>query len=82
MDLNQATSVSPEKPCLLVGQNSMGQWIVRDRSSRHGGLFASLAAAQRYARLQTVSPDAQIIMVPGCLELDLSSPAPHPCWRT
>jgi len=77
MEINQAASTSPEKPCLLVGRNSRGHWIVRDRSSRHGGLFASLAAAQRYARLQTISGDATIVMVPGCLELDLSASAPH-----
>jgi len=71
METNQTVSTSPDQSCLLVGRNSRGQWIVRDRSSRHGGLFASLAAAQRYARLQTVSRDAAIVMVPGCLELEL-----------
>jgi hypothetical protein len=76
MELNQAASASPEN-CLLVGRNSRGHWIVRDRSSRHGGLFASLAAAQRYARVQNVSRDATIVMVPGCLELDLSAPSLH-----
>jgi hypothetical protein len=76
MEMNQVASSSPEKPCLLVGRNSRGHWIVRDRSSRQGGLFVSLAAAQRYARLQTIRDDATIVMVPGCLELDLSAPAP------
>ena len=71
MEKNQAVSTSSEKPRLLVGRNSRGHWIVRDHSSRHGGLFVSLAAAQRYARHQTVSRDATIIMVPSCLELDL-----------
>jgi hypothetical protein len=75
--MNQAASTSPEKPCLLVGRNSRGHWTVRDRSGRHGGLFASLAAAQRYARLQTVGRDATIVMVMDHLELDLSAPSPH-----
>ena len=77
MEMIQAGSTSSDKPYLLVGRNSRGHWIVRDCSGRHGGLFASLAAAQRYARLQTVSRDATIVMVPGCLELDLSAPSPH-----
>jgi len=77
MEMIQAGSTSSDKPYLLVGRNSRGHWIVRDRSCRHGGLFASLAAAQRYARLQSVSRDATIVMVPGCLELDLSAPSPH-----
>ena len=81
MEMNQAVATLSEKSCLLVGRNSRGHWIVRDRSSRHGGLFASLAAAQRYARLQTISRDAAIVMVPGCLELDLSAPSPHACER-
>jgi len=75
MEMNQTASISSEQACLLVGQNSRGHWIVRDRSSRHGGLFASLAAAQRYARLQTICRNAAIVMVPGCLELDLSIPS-------
>ena len=69
-------SESTDERCLLVGRNSRGHWIVRDRCCRHGGLFASLAAAQRYARLQTVHRDATIVMVPGCLELDLSASSP------
>ena len=77
MRMSQAASTQPEKPCWLVGRNSRGHWTVRDRSSRHGGLFASLAAAQRYARLQTVGRDATIVMVKGHLELDLSATSPH-----
>ena len=68
----QAALTSPENPCLLVGRNSRGHWIVRDHSSRQGGLFVSLAAAQRYARLQTIGCDTTVVTVPGCLELDLT----------
>jgi hypothetical protein len=75
MEMNQALLRLVEKPCLLVGRNSRGHWTVRDRDCLHGGLFASLAAAQRYARLQTIGRDAPIVMV-GHLELDLSAPSP------
>jgi hypothetical protein len=73
MGINQAAPTS-EKPCWLVGRNSRGHWIACDRSSQHGGFFASLTAAQRYARLQTIGRDATIVMVKGQLELDLSLP--------
>jgi hypothetical protein len=71
----EPNSILPEKPCLLVGRNSRGHWTVRDRHCLQGGLFASLAAAQRYARLHTIGRDATIVMVDH-LELDLSAPPP------
>jgi hypothetical protein len=71
VEMNRTASTSPEKLCWLVGRNSRGHWTARDRSRRHGGFFASLAAAQRYARLQTIGRDATIVMVKGHLELDL-----------
>jgi hypothetical protein len=75
MEPNQTASILPEKPCLLVGRNSRGHWIVRDRDCLQGGLFASLAAAQRYARLHTIGGDVAIVMVDN-LELELSAPPP------
>jgi len=79
MEMNQTSPTSPENPCWLVGRNSRGHWTARDRSSQHGGLFASLAAAQRYVRLQTIGRDATIVMVMGHLEVDLSAPSPDAC---
>jgi hypothetical protein len=66
------TSASPME-CLLVGRSRGGDWIVRDRSGRRGGLFVSLADAQRYARLESIGRAAAVVMVQGHLELDLSS---------
>jgi hypothetical protein len=77
MGMNQAAPPSPEKPVWLVGKDSRGHWTARDRSSRQGGLFISLTAAQRYARLQTIGRDATIVLVMDHLELDLSAPSPH-----
>jgi hypothetical protein len=76
MEPNQTASILPEKPCFLVGRNSRGHWTVRDRDCLQGGLFASLAAAQRYARLHAIGRDAAIVMVDH-LELDLSAPPPY-----
>jgi hypothetical protein len=77
MEMNEAASTPSGKSCLLVGRNSRGHWTVRDRDCLQGGLFASLAAAQRYARLQTIGRDATIVMVRGDLELDLTAPPPY-----
>jgi len=81
LEMEQAPPISQENPCWLVGKNSRGYWIARDRSSRHGGLFASLTAAQRYARLQTIGRDATIVVVVDHLELDLSAPSPEASRR-
>jgi hypothetical protein len=75
MEINHASPTSLENLCWLVGRNSRGHWAARDRSSRQGGLFASLAAAQRYARLQTIDRDGAIVVIVGHLELDLSTPS-------
>jgi hypothetical protein len=77
MEMNQTSPTSSESPCWLVGRNSRGHWTARDCSNQQGGLFASLAAAKRYVRLQTIGRDAAIVMVTGHLELDLSAPSPH-----
>ena len=58
--------------CVLVGMDSHGNWIVRDLSNRHGGLFISRSAALRYARLE-FGHRSPIIMISDNLELDISS---------
>jgi hypothetical protein len=75
MEMKQEASPSMENRW-LIGRNSRGYWTARDCSGRHGGLFASLAAAQRYARLQSIGNDATIVIVTDHLELDLSAPSP------
>jgi hypothetical protein len=62
------SSSAPE--ALLVGRNRSGEWIVRDRSGRHGGRFVSQAAALGYVRLVTGHRQPMVVMVPGHLELD------------
>jgi hypothetical protein len=80
MEMKQEPLPSMENPCWLVGRNSRGHWTARDRSGRQGGLFASLAAAQRYARLETIGREATIVIVTDHLELELSA-AHHSCPR-
>jgi hypothetical protein len=56
---------------LLVGRSRDGQWIVRDRSGRHGGMFVTRAAALGYVRLVTGVRAPAVVMVAGGLELDI-----------
>ncbi|MCB1392866.1 hypothetical protein [Nitrobacter sp.] len=57
---------------LLVGQNSSGQWIVRNQCGSRGGLFVDRAHAIKFAMFESGRRSQAVIMVPGVLELDLS----------
>lgn len=58
-----------ENPCLLVGRNSKGQWVVCDRSRLKVGLFRSLDAALRYARAETGGGARRLIITEAPLEI-------------
>jgi hypothetical protein len=74
MAMKVTQSASPTTPlCFLMGQNSRGDWTVRDRSGKRGGLFVSLAHAQRYVRLESIGRATNVIMVSGQLELEGAS---------
>ena len=55
---------------LLMGTNSRGDWVVRDRAGRRGGVFVNRASALRYARLETGERTPHLTVVAGTLELD------------
>ena len=69
MTTNSSSAVEPVP--LLVGRSRDGQWIVRDRPGRHGGVFVSRAAALGYVRLVTGDRAPAVVMVAGGLELDI-----------
>lgn len=58
---------------LLVGQNSRGQWVVRNQCGSRGGLFVDHANAIKFAMLESGRRPQAVIMVPGVLELDMTS---------
>jgi hypothetical protein len=64
-----------EPPCrnqlFMIGRNSQGQWIVRDRSGLRGGLFIDRTEALRFALFENGHRPQAVLMVPGTLELDL-----------
>ena len=51
---------SSEPPCrnqlFMIGRNSQGQWIVRDRSGLRGGLFIDRTEALRFCAIREWSP--------------------------
>jgi hypothetical protein len=56
----------------LIGQDSHGNWVVRDQSGLRGGLFVGRADALRYGRDEAGDDPKAIVMVSGPVELDIS----------
>lgn len=74
--MNKAEPPSPSGPTsalLLIGRDSEGRWVVRDRDCRRGGLFVGRADALKYAMFENGNNPRAVIMVPGVLELDMKS---------
>ena len=65
----------------MLGQDSRGNWVVRDQSGLHGGLFIGPAEALRYVRDEAGNHPRAVVMVKGAFELDTSgmrrSQMPH-----
>ena len=60
------------QPIFMIGQDSRGNWVVRDKSGTRGGLFVDRTEALRYIRSE--SADNALVTVAGCLELDIAIP--------
>jgi hypothetical protein len=60
-----------------IGRDSHGNWVVQDRQGLCGGLFVSRAEAVKFAMFENGNCPQAVIMVPGILELDMSSNGPH-----
>ena len=60
------------QPIFMIGQDSRGNWVVRDKSGTRGGLFFDRTEALRYIRSE--SADNALVTVAGCLELDIAIP--------
>lgn len=57
----------------MIGQDSRGNWVVRDQSGLPGGLFVGRAEALRYVRDEAGNHPRAIVMVNGAFELDTSA---------
>ena len=72
MTTGRSTTAMRAQPSLLMGTNSRGDWVVRDRAGRRGGVFVNRASALRYVRLETGERAPRVTMIAGNLELDVS----------
>jgi hypothetical protein len=67
-------------PIYMIGQDSRGNWVVRDQSGLRGGLFVGRAEALRYIRDEAGNHPGAVVMVSEAFELDTSGmkrPAPR-----
>jgi hypothetical protein len=58
---------------VLIGKNSRGQWVVRERNGLFGGLFVSQQAAIRYALFENDHHPEAIMATAGLLEIDIGA---------
>jgi hypothetical protein len=56
----------------MIGQDSRGNWVVKDQSGTRGGLFVERAEALRFVRSESRSNPQAFVMVTGVLELDIA----------
>jgi hypothetical protein len=56
----------------MIGQDSRGNWVVRDQSGLRGGLFVVRAQALRYVRDEAGNHSKAVVFVNGPFELDTS----------
>jgi len=57
-------------PQFLIGKDSRGRWVVRDKRGLSGGLFINRAEAIKFAMFESGRCARAVIMVPGGLEFD------------
>jgi hypothetical protein len=57
-------------PTFLIGRDSRGNWVAQERSGACGGLFASRAAALKFAKFESGNQPHAVVWVNGVLELD------------
>ena len=55
---------------LFIGQDRLGQWVVRDARCMCGGLFANRTEAIRFAMYECQRRPQSVIMLPNGLELE------------
>jgi hypothetical protein len=67
-------------PFFLIGQDSRGNWVVREQNGMRGGLFIDRNEALRYIRFENGNRPHAFVTVSGIFELDMTrtSAAPAP----
>jgi hypothetical protein len=68
-------------PVVLIGQDRLKRWVVRDPRGLIGGLFVSREEAVRFAMFETGCGPLAAVMIPDVLELDIEPPDTAPARR-
>jgi hypothetical protein len=72
-----STNLCSVAPMFLIGRDSEGHWVVRDTHGLRGGLFVDRNEALKFALFENGNRPQAVVMVPGILELDMSSKRPQ-----
>ena len=72
VDKGEPPSCNSKFRQFLIGKNSRGNWVVRDRDGLCGGLFIDCTEALKFAMFENGNRPQAVIMVPDILELDMS----------
>jgi hypothetical protein len=75
--MNRSARSSLQALPWLVGRNMDGEWVVRDQTGLHGGIFVDRAEAIRFAMFETGRRPRAVVMVSGILELDPDAAIEH-----
>jgi hypothetical protein len=73
-DIKAASAVGP---CLFIGQDRRGRWVVKDARCMCGAMFTNRTAAIRFAIYECQRRPQSVIMLPDGLELDAAFTLPN-----
>jgi len=73
-DIKAASAVGP---CLFIGQDRSGRWVVKDARCMCGAMFSDRTAAIRFAMYECQRRPQSVIMLPDGLELDAAFTLPN-----
>jgi len=73
-DIKAASAVGP---CLFIGQDRRGRWVVKDARCMCGAMFTDRTAAIRFAMYECQRRPQSVIMLPDGLELDAAFTLPN-----
>jgi hypothetical protein len=73
-DVKRATAVDP---CLFIGQDRCGRWVVKDARCMWEAMFTDRTAAIRFAMYECQRRPQSVIMLPDGLELDAAFTLPN-----
>lgn len=71
-----------QTPMFMVGQDSLGHWVVQNLSGVCGGLFVDRTAALGFVRSENGNRPHAYVAVSGVLELDMTRGVSAPQRQT